>query len=83
MTSFGQKGVGDGKSILGFSIEVPLVGQERLVVYVCEAGGCHLADDALVSDDLAIVEVLLAGSELVYRSHDQKELLRRPLRHRP
>ena len=82
-TQFGQKGLPDGTSLLGFSVEVPTAAQERLIVYRCQPQGCYLADDAVVSDKLPIIEVVLAGSELVYRSHDHRELLRRPLRHRP
>ncbi len=81
--AFGQKILPDGTSLLGFSVEVPTAAQERLIVYRCQAQGCYLADDAVVSDKLPIIEVVVAGSELVYRSHDHRELLRRPLRRRP
>jgi hypothetical protein len=83
LAAFGRKDLPDGTSLLGFSVEVPTASQERLIVYRCQPQGCYLADDAVVSDKLPILEVVLAGSELVYRSRDHRELLRRPIRRRP
>jgi hypothetical protein len=80
LTAFGKKELPDGTSLLGFSVEVPTAAQERLIVYRCQPQGCYLVDDAVVADELPIIEVVLSGSELVYRSHDHRELLRRPLR---
>jgi hypothetical protein len=64
LSLFNDSTQADGTVLSGFSIEIPRVGQERIVVFQLKNGGYKLLDDFLGPADVA--EVQLQAEQLRY-----------------
>ena len=76
-TQFGEKPQSDGTLLSGFSIEVPMANQERILVFRARDGQYSLVDDFVAPGDQFIGSVRTEGEQLVYSTRDGREVLRR------
>jgi hypothetical protein len=76
-TQFGETLQSDGTLLSGFSIEVPMANQERILVFRARDGHYSLVDDFVVPGDQFIGSVRAEGEQLVYSTRQGREVLRR------
>ena len=76
---FGDVPLPDGSSLTGYSVEVPALSQDRILIFRGEKGAYTLVDDFVAPLELGILGVGRSGNELVFTDFQKRAVLRRPL----
>jgi len=79
LMSFGETDQG-GFTLVGFGVEVPRAGQNRILVFVGKDGRYTLEDDFVAATELFIEGVKTEAMEFVFYDGRGKEVLRRASR---
>jgi len=70
----------DGTSIFLLQIEIPRRNRNRALVYQSQGSEFILLDDFVASKADALIQVVLDGDHLKFLDHQEKVVLRRPIR---
>ena len=76
-TQFGERSLADGTLLTGFSVEVPMADQERVLVFRGRDGVYTLADDFVAPAEPPISSVQQEGDDFVYCTRQGQQVLRR------
>jgi hypothetical protein len=76
MSQFGEKSQSDGSVLAGYSVEIPLAEKDRCLVFRGRSGIYTRIDDFVVPAEPAIRAVRQDRDQLVYTTHDGREVLR-------